>query len=70
LEVDGLLALEHGYTQGAAVRALLAAAGFTGVATHHDLPGHERVTSGTAPQRTGPLDRSPAHSTPESAPIL
>ena len=46
LEAGGLLALEHGYAQGAAVRALLAEAGFTGVATHRDLAGHERVTSG------------------------
>jgi release factor glutamine methyltransferase len=46
LAVGGLLALEHGYAQGATVRALMAEAGFTGVATHRDLAGHERVTSG------------------------
>jgi len=46
LEAGGLLALEHGHAQGAAVRALLAAAGFTGMATHRDLAGLERVTSG------------------------
>lgn len=46
LEAGGLLALEHGHTQGAAVRALLAAAGFTGIATHRDLAGLDRVSSG------------------------
>ena len=46
LEAGGLLALEHGHTQGSAVRALLAEAGFTGIATHRDLAGLERVTSG------------------------
>ena len=54
LEAGGLLALEHGYAQGAAVRALLAEAGFTGVATHRDLAGHERVTSGVG--REGGLE--------------
>lgn len=46
LETGGLLAVEHGHTQGAAVSALFAAAGFTGIATHRDLAGLERVTSG------------------------
>ena len=46
LETHGLLALEHGHTQGADVRSLLAAAGFTDIATHRDLAGLERVTSG------------------------
>jgi release factor glutamine methyltransferase len=45
-ETNGLLALEHGHLQGADVRSLLAAAGFTGIVTHHDLAGLERVTSG------------------------
>jgi release factor glutamine methyltransferase len=49
LETSGLLAMEHGHMQGAAVRALLEDRGFIGVATHHDLAGHERVTSGAAP---------------------
>ena len=39
-----LLALEHGATHGAAVRALLRDA-----QTHRDLAGHERVTVGRAP---------------------
>jgi len=46
LETHGLLALEHGHLQGADVRSLLAAAGFTDIATHRDLAGLERVTSG------------------------
>jgi release factor glutamine methyltransferase len=49
LETSGLLAMEHGHTQGAAVRALLEDRGFSGVVTHRDLAGHERVTSGAAP---------------------
>ena len=46
LETRGLLALEHGHLQGADLRALLAAAGFTDIATQRDLAGLERVTSG------------------------
>lgn len=40
----GGLLLEHGATQGEAVRALLTAHGFTAVQTYRDLSGHERVT--------------------------
>ena len=47
----GLLALEHGHDQGAAVRALMEEAGFTAIETLRDLAGHERVTLGRcAPQ--------------------
>lgn len=42
----GWLALEHGWDQAAAVRALFAAAGFAGVASRRDLGGHERITFG------------------------
>jgi release factor glutamine methyltransferase len=42
----GWLVLEHGWRQGAAVRELLVAAGFDGVASHADLAGNERVTEG------------------------
>ena len=42
----GRLVLEHGATQGAAVRALLEAAGLGEVATRRDLAGHERATAG------------------------
>jgi release factor glutamine methyltransferase len=42
----GWLLLEHGAGQGAAVRALLVAAGFAHVRSHRDLAGHERMTEG------------------------
>jgi release factor glutamine methyltransferase len=40
------LLLEHGYDQAVAVRALLAAAGFSGVASWRDTAGIERVSGG------------------------
>jgi release factor glutamine methyltransferase len=43
------LVLEHGASQGAAVRAALGRAAFLEIATHRDLAGHERVTRGTRP---------------------
>ena len=46
----GTLVLEHGAAQGAAVRALLEAAGLVGAGTRRDLAGHERVTEGTRPR--------------------
>jgi release factor glutamine methyltransferase len=46
LEDDGWLLLEHGFDQGKAVRALLAAAGLARVETWCDLAGLERVTGG------------------------
>lgn len=42
----GWLLLEHGWTQGEAVRAILAAAGWREVATKRDLEGRDRVTLG------------------------
>ena len=42
----GWLLLEHGWQQGADVRALLAAAGFTGVRTEQDLEARDRITLG------------------------
>ncbi|MCW8918382.1 MAG: peptide chain release factor N(5)-glutamine methyltransferase [Gammaproteobacteria bacterium] len=42
----GWLLLEHGYDQGAAVTALLRAAGFAAVADLPDLQGHGRVAVG------------------------
>jgi release factor glutamine methyltransferase len=42
----GWLLLEHGWEQGAAVRALLSSAGFLQVSTEHDLEGRDRVTLG------------------------
>lgn len=45
----GWLLLEHGWTQGAAVRGLLQAAGFEAVDTHRDLEARDRVSSGRRP---------------------
>jgi release factor glutamine methyltransferase len=42
----GWLFLEHGATQGVALRGALVARGFTHVTSHRDLAGHERVTEG------------------------
>ena len=49
LSPGGWLLLEHGWTQGAAVRALLQAAGFVEVSTHRDLEARDRVTLGRMP---------------------
>jgi release factor glutamine methyltransferase len=46
LTPGGWLLLEHGATQGAAVRGELEAAGLAHVRSHHDLAGHERMTEG------------------------
>jgi release factor glutamine methyltransferase len=51
LRPSGLLALEHGFDQGPAVRAILALHGFEDIATRRDLAGHERVTMGQLPIR-------------------
>jgi release factor glutamine methyltransferase len=48
LEAGGWLLLEHGWTQGDAVRAILAGAGFVDVATMRDLEGRDRVSLGRA----------------------
>jgi release factor glutamine methyltransferase len=45
----GWLLLEHGFAQGAAVRALLDGAGFTDVESARDLEDRERVTLGRRP---------------------
>jgi release factor glutamine methyltransferase len=39
--------MEHGWDQAQAVRGLLAAAGFGGVASLRDLAGIERVSGGS-----------------------
>jgi release factor glutamine methyltransferase len=46
----GWLMMEHGYDQAAAVRALLAGAGFEAVASARDLAGIERVSLGCWPR--------------------
>lgn len=50
LHPGGWLLLEHGWEQGAAVRAILEAAGWVEVATHGDLEDRDRVTLGRAPE--------------------
>ena len=47
--LSGLLALEIGAGQGAAVRELMSAAGWTKVAVQADLAGHPRVVTGQRP---------------------
>lgn len=49
LERGGLLLVEHGFEQGAAVRALFAACGFEDVGTLRDACALERVTRGRTP---------------------
>ena len=49
LRPGGWLLLEHGPTQGAAVRHLLEAAGFASPETHPDLGGRPRVTGALRP---------------------
>lgn len=46
LRPGGALFMEHGWDQAAAVRGLLASAGFSRIASHQDLAGIERVTGG------------------------
>jgi release factor glutamine methyltransferase len=48
---DGWLLVEHGYEQGAAVRALFAEAGFAEVTTRRDLGARERATGGRTGRR-------------------
>ena len=49
LAAGGWIILEHGATQGPAVRALLEAQGLSHVVSLRDLAGHERVTEGRLP---------------------
>jgi len=46
---DGWLLFEHGWDQGAAIRALLDEAGFIDVSTQRDLEHRDRVTLGRKP---------------------
>ncbi len=54
LRPGGWMLLEHGDTQGAAVRGLLAGAGFEAVRTYRDLAGLERCTEGVRGFRPAP----------------
>lgn len=49
LRRGGWLLVEHGWEQGAATRALFAAAGFGAIETVRDLGGNERATLGQTP---------------------
>ncbi|WP_293373142.1 HemK/PrmC family methyltransferase [Nevskia sp.] len=49
LNAGGWLLLEHGHDQGAAVRELLASAGFTSIETRQDFGSNDRVTGGQKP---------------------
>ncbi len=49
LRPGGWLLVEHGWQQGAAVRALFDAAGFIDIGTERDLEGRDRVTLGRHP---------------------
>ena len=49
----GSLIVEHGDTQGAAVRELLQGSGFADISTQRDLAGLERCTSGRWPGSPG-----------------
>ncbi|CUX96846.1 peptide chain release factor N(5)-glutamine methyltransferase [Candidatus Doolittlea endobia] len=51
LESGGWLILEHGWRQGAAVRGLLASAGFDRIVTLRDYGNNERVSQGRVHQR-------------------
>lgn len=53
LTAEGWLLLEHGWTQGEAVRSLLSARGFQNVRTEQDLGGNDRVTLGQVPTTGG-----------------
>lgn len=46
LAANGWLAVEHGWDQGPAVRALFQGAGFGAIATRQDLGARDRVTAG------------------------
>jgi release factor glutamine methyltransferase len=51
LRPGGSLIVEHGASQGAAVRGLMTDAGLVGVRTHRDLAALERVTAGAEPSQ-------------------
>ncbi|MFM7708058.1 MAG: HemK family protein methyltransferase, partial [Gammaproteobacteria bacterium] len=55
----GALLLEHGATQGAAVRARLAARGYADIVSHRDPAGHERVTEARLPPGPIPHEVTP-----------
>ena len=52
LTSDGLLMVEHGFDQGAAVNKLFHTAGYAQIVGHKDLAGHDRVTLGRCSTKT------------------
>jgi release factor glutamine methyltransferase len=50
LNAGGWLLLEHGFDQGAAVRALLQQSGLAEIFTARDLEGRERVSGAVRPR--------------------
>jgi release factor glutamine methyltransferase len=60
LHAGGWLALEHGWQQASAVRAVLAAHGLIDIDSQRDLAGHERISFGRRPlDRPGNSKASP-----------
>lgn len=53
LRPGGIVILEHGSGQGAAVREMCARAGLEAIQTRRDLAGHERVTRAHDPAKLG-----------------
>jgi len=53
LRPGGIVILEHGSGQGAAVREMCARAGLQAIQTRRDLAGHERATLAHGPARAG-----------------
>ena len=53
LRPGGIVILEHGSGQGAAVRVMCARAGLQAIQTRRDLAGHERATLARGPTRAG-----------------
>ena len=51
LHTGGWLLLEHGFSQGPEVRALLQDNGFSAIETRGDFAGHERITGGRSDAR-------------------
>ena len=54
LHAGGWLLIEHGLDQGARIRALFEAAGFTDVTTEQDLEARDRVSAGRWPGARAP----------------
>jgi release factor glutamine methyltransferase len=63
LKPAGWLMIEHGYAQGACVRDLLQAAGFTLIHTRPDLAGLDRITIGQRAVMAGPTESTTAGQT-------